>query len=47
MEKLSVKEIIQKIDAEELFEAVISDYSFTIKIEEYIPFLCSAVQDGH
>ncbi|CAL2081319.1 N-formylglutamate amidohydrolase [Tenacibaculum sp. 190524A05c] len=47
MEKLSVKEIIQKINAEELFEAVASNYSFTIKIEEYVPFVCAAVHDGH
>ncbi|CAL2061491.1 N-formylglutamate amidohydrolase [Tenacibaculum sp. 190524A05c] len=47
MEKLSVKEIIQKINTEESFEAVASDYSFTIKIEEYVPFVCAAVHDGH
>ncbi|CAL2092121.1 N-formylglutamate amidohydrolase [Tenacibaculum sp. 190524A05c] len=47
MEKLSVEEIIRKINAEELFEAVTSDYSFTIKIEEYVPFVCAAVHDGH
>lgn len=47
MEKLSVEEIIRKINAEELFEAVASDYSFTIKIEEYVPFVCAAVHDGH
>ncbi len=47
MIKLSVNEIIDKIQKEELFEAVSNDYSFTIKIEEYVPFVCAAVHDGH
>ncbi len=47
MEKLSVKDIISKISAEETFEAVSSDYSFTIKIDEYVPYACAAIHDGH
>ncbi len=47
MEKLSVEEIIHKIKNEEIFEAVSSDYSFTIKIEEYVPYACGAVHDGN
>ena len=47
MEKLTVKEIIQKIQNEEIFEAVSSDYSFTLKIDEYVPYACGAVHDGH
>ena len=47
MEKLAVEEIIQKIKNEETFEAVSSDYSFTIKIDEYVPYACGAVHDGH
>ena len=47
MDKLSVEQIIQKIKNEECFEAVSSDYSFTIKIEEYTPYVCAAVHDGH
>ncbi len=47
MERLLVKEITQKIKNEELFEAVSYDYSFTIKINEYVPFVCAAVHDGH
>ena len=35
MLKLSIEEIIQKIQQEETFEAVSDDYSFTIKIDEY------------
>ena len=47
MLKLSVAEIIQKIKAEECFEAVASDYSFTIKINSYVHYACAAVHDGH
>ncbi|MEM9362166.1 MAG: N-formylglutamate amidohydrolase [Bacteroidota bacterium] len=47
MHRLSVEEIIERINAGQCFEAVSSDYSFTIKIEEYVPFVCGAVHDGH
>ncbi len=47
MLKLSVNEIIDKIKSEEVFEAVASDYSFTLKIDEYVPFVCAAIHDGH
>ncbi|TGV04059.1 N-formylglutamate amidohydrolase [Flavivirga rizhaonensis] len=47
MEKLSLKDIISKICKEETFEAVSSDYSFTIKIDSYVPYACAAIHDGH
>ena len=47
MLKLSVKDIIAKIDAEDAFEAVSDDYSFTVKISEYAPYVCGAVHDGN
>lgn len=47
MLRLSVSEIIAKIESEIPFEAVSDDYSFTIKIEEYAPYICGAVHDGH
>jgi hypothetical protein len=47
MQKLSVEQIIQKITDEELFHAVTSDYSFTIKIDSYVPYACAAIHDGH
>lgn len=47
MEKLSVSEIIQKINDEKSFHAVASDYSFTLKIDTYVPYVCGAVHDGH
>ncbi|MGB1283212.1 MAG: hypothetical protein ACPG44_01985, partial [Polaribacter sp.] len=45
--KLSIDTIIQKIINEEIFEAVSSDYSFSIKIDKYVPYVCGAVHDGH
>ena len=47
MLKLSVSEIIAKIESETPFEAVSEDYSFTIKISEYAPYVCGAVHDGN
>ena len=47
MHKLSVEAILSKIQSRERFEAVAEDYSFTIKIEDYVPYLCGAVHDGH
>ena len=47
MLKLSVKDIIDKIESETPFEAVSDDYSFTIKISEYAPYICGAVHDGN
>jgi hypothetical protein len=47
MLKLSIEEIIANIEAEALFEAVANDYSFTIKIDSYVPYACGAVHDGH
>lgn len=47
MEKLTVKEIIQKINNEDIFEAASLDYSFTIKIESYVHYVCAAIHDGH
>lgn len=47
MLRLSVNEIIGKIKDEALFEAVSDDYSFTIKVAKYVPYICGAVHDGH
>ncbi|MCB0458457.1 MAG: N-formylglutamate amidohydrolase [Flavobacteriaceae bacterium] len=47
MIRLSVEEIIQKINNQEVFEAVAEDYSFTLKIDDYVHFVCGAVHDGH
>ncbi|RNC89984.1 MAG: hypothetical protein ED555_11130 [Allomuricauda sp.] len=47
MLKLTVAEIIAKIQKGEVFEAVSADYSFSIKIESYVNYVCGAVHDGH
>ena len=47
MYKLSIDQMLQKIEAEEPFEAVANDYSFTLKIEKYVHYVCGAVHDGH
>ena len=47
MLKLSLEQIIKKIEREESFHAVLDDYSLTLKIEEYVPYVCAAVHDGH
>lgn len=47
MQRLAVNEIIQKIQHKEPFEAIAEDYSFTLKIAEYVPLVCGAVHDGH
>jgi hypothetical protein len=46
MIKLPVSEIISRIKNEECFEAVSDDYSFTLKIDKYVPYACGAVHDG-
>lgn len=47
MLKLSCDKIISNIQSEIPFEAVSEEYSFTLKISEYVPFICAAVHDGH
>jgi len=47
MVKLSILEIIERIENEEIFHAVVDDYSFSIKIDDYVPYACAAVNNGH
>lgn len=47
MIRLSAKQLIEKINNEEIFEAVCDDYSFTLKVDAYVPYVCSAIHDGH
>ncbi|CAL2103384.1 conserved protein of unknown function [Tenacibaculum sp. 190130A14a] len=47
MLKLSIDDIIEKIHKEEFFEAVSEEYSFILKIDNYVPYVCGAVHDGH
>lgn len=47
MLRCTLDDILDRIEREECFEAVSWDYSFTIKIDSYVPWLCAAVHDGH
>ncbi|MGB5981930.1 MAG: N-formylglutamate amidohydrolase [Nonlabens sp.] len=47
MVKLSTREMIDKIEREEIFHAVADDYSFSLKIADYVPYACTAIHDGH
>lgn len=47
MRRLSIAEIKALIASESCFEAVADDYSFTLKIDSYVPYVCGAVHDGH
>ncbi|MGB3592334.1 MAG: N-formylglutamate amidohydrolase [Nonlabens sp.] len=47
MIKLSHREMIHKIENEETFHAVASDYSFSLKIDDYVPYACAAIHNGH
>ncbi len=47
MIRLSIQDIISKINNEEVFHAVAEDYSFTLKIDAYVHYVCGAVHDGH
>ncbi|WP_111682555.1 N-formylglutamate amidohydrolase [Winogradskyella tangerina] len=47
MQRLSIETIISKIENEDTFHAVAEDYSFTLKIDDYVPYACGAVHDGH
>lgn len=47
MQKLSIDSIIRNIQSETPFHAVAEDYSLTLKIDSYVPYICGAVHDGH
>lgn len=47
MLRCSIDDIILRIQNEEHFEVVSEDYSFTLKIDSYVPYVCGAVHDGH
>lgn len=46
MKKLEINEIIALINAEKHFEAIAYDGSFSIKINQYLPYCCTAIHDG-
>ncbi|MFK7756893.1 MAG: flavohemoglobin expression-modulating QEGLA motif protein [Flavobacteriales bacterium] len=47
MHKLSIEQIISRIEKGLTFSAVAKDNSFSIKINSYVPYVCTAIHDGH
>lgn len=47
LQKLSIDQMISNIDGEIPFHAVADDYSFSLKIDRYVHYVCAAVHDGH
>lgn len=47
MVRLSIEEIVEKINNQETFHAVSNDYSLSVKIDTYVHYACAAVHDGH
>ena len=47
MLRLSIEDIVQRIEKGDCFHAVAQDYSFTLKIKSYAPYFCGAVHNGH
>lgn len=47
MQRLSEKDILKKISSGDCFECEMEDGSFALKIENYIPTICTAIHDGH
>jgi len=46
MLKASVSQIISKINKEEVFTCYLPDSSISIVIEDYVPYLCTAIHNG-
>lgn len=46
MQKLSVSEIVKRINNQDTFEATSTDVSFSIKINRYVPYCCMAIHNG-
>lgn len=47
MLNLSVEQIIDRIKRGQNFEAEAEDASFYIKVADYVPYVCTAIHDGH
>ena len=46
LSKIAINEIIKNIEQEKLFEVISADGGFTIKIDKYDPFCCTAIHNG-
>jgi uncharacterized protein (TIGR02421 family) len=47
MQTLSESRILALIEQEKTFECMLEDGSLTLKIDEYVPTLCTAIHNGH
>ncbi len=47
MQKIAIDDILGRIDQKRQFEGVSEDGSFYIKIDEYTPYICTAIHNGH
>ncbi len=47
MHRLSIDDILDRIKKGVPFEAVSEDYSLTLKITSYVPYICAAIHNGH
>ncbi len=47
MQSLSEQDILLRIQNSETFEAVIDTGGFALKIDRYVPMVCTAIHDGH
>lgn len=47
MPDLAIEAIISKIGNGDIFEASPPDSSFTVKINEYVPYVCASLHSGH
>lgn len=45
--RMSIPEIIRKIDNAESFEAIPNEGGFIIKINKYVPYCCTAIHNGN
>jgi len=46
LSKIEINEIIKNIEQEKVFEVTSADGEFTIKIDKYVPFCCTAIHNG-
>jgi uncharacterized protein (TIGR02421 family) len=47
LKKLTIHQILENIKNKISFSAVTHDGAFTISIDDYVPFICTAIHNGH
>ena len=43
---MTIKEIINAIESGKTFKATADDGSFNLKVDRYVPYVCTAIHDG-